>query len=182
MRKCLIYSGELRTYEQVKENHQKMLNITEDDYIVGKCTDLEFEVPEDHIYNQNKVELTVVKKTLSMWKNMYEAFQLVPVGFAICVRMRYDLEFKEPILFENYEYNDNTVYIPEGYDYHGGFNDQFAFGNYEAMKKYYSVHLNHPKLYERGYTFHPELYLRWNLLDLHYVDVVRTPRIVHIKR
>jgi hypothetical protein len=55
-------------------------------------------------------------------------------------------------VFDNLK--DDTIYIPEGYDW-GGVNDQIAYGKLDVMKKYNSI--NAVDLLEKNLSIpHPE--------------------------
>lgn len=114
-------------------------------------------------------------KVLWAWHNQFINFCLTPLGYDVYVKSRCDITLSDKVAFERYYYDDGTVYIPEGNDFApGAVNDQFAFGNYESMKKYFSVYLNHERLFDSGVQFHPETYLAENMRRLG-VNIVRIP-------
>lgn len=164
MNKCFIYSGHLRTWSQNRQNHRETLGTgTEVHY-----SDLDHEPDfyngyEWEHYRENKIPETTPNSTVNQWHNMFMAFAMAKKGFDVYIRMRYDIKLSGSVPFENYELNDNVVYIPKGHDYHNGVCDMMAFGNYEAMRKYYNVYLLHPLLFHLGKMFHTECYVKWSL-------------------
>ena len=70
------------------------------------------------------------------------------------ISLRIDCVFNGKFKFDSIK--DNTIYIPEGYDYYG-INDQIAYGNLNVMKMYNSIFLNISMLLEKGLSIlHPE--------------------------
>lgn len=192
MRIALVYTGHLRTWYKCKTNHE--VNIINDDCVLYWHT---YERPEgepiydpipgefyngllDHKFNTRRRPEASVCNSLNQWHNMFIGFCLVPNDYDVYVRIRPDIMFGGKIKFEEYDCSGNTVYIPEGQDY-GGINDQFAFGNYEVMKKYYSVYLNHAELWEQGVEFHTETMMLKNL-EKQKIKIVRIPIEQHILR
>lgn len=182
MKICMIYSGYLRTWKGCEQNHREMLTPAPD-YVVHyneKHNELHHFKTDIWNYGRNKAPETIPYNTVNMWRNMYLAFQQAPEGFDVYVRNRYDILFSKPIDFNAYQYDDNTVYIPTGNDYRDGINDQFAFGNLEAMRKYYRVYTYHPHHFAMGKTFHSESYLKYTLQEQG-VKIVRIPVTNSIK-
>lgn len=63
------------------------------------------------------------------------------IEYDIIISLRIDLIFYTPFIFNNIE--ENTIYIPEGYDHiENAINDQIAYGNINVMKKYMNIFLN----------------------------------------
>ena len=160
MKVCLIYSGWLRTYEQCKANHKEMMIAEEFNsvHINEYNTQLHYHTEDIDEYNLNRIPETVVRHSLNQWRNSWLSFQLAPKGFNIYVRMRYDIELTNKIDFSTYTIEDNVIFITEGNDYRDGCNDQFAFGNYMTMEKYYSVYQNHAEIFSTGHKLHTESY------------------------
>jgi hypothetical protein len=132
-----------------------------------------------HKFMTRKRPEASIDSTLNQWHNMYIGFCTVPQTFDVYVRMRPDIMFGGKINFEAYDYN-NKIYIPEGNDY-GGINDQFAFGNYEVMKKYFSLYINHQELWDDGVTFHTETMQLANLRKQG-VEIIRIPITEYVLR
>ena len=186
MRVALIYSGNERSWDECRGNH--MANL------VGDCQSFWHTVEAlnlpphfyelergAHPYDQNKRPETTVASSFNQWHNNYIGFSLVPKGFDVYCRVRPDIEFTAPVRFEDYNYEGLKVYIPEGHDYWGGVNDQFAFGNWESMRVYYSVYLNHGLIFKDGVEFHTERYTTENL-KRNGVEIIRIPLTNHINR
>ncbi len=193
MKIAFIYSGHLRTWEAIQENHEK--NLWTDDCELFFHT---YEKPEvkrefkftqipvefyamdgiSHKFNTRKRPEATVAQSLNQWHNMFVSFCLVPLGFDVYVKTRTDLHLGSKIDF-SVDYN-NKIYIPEHNDF-GGINDRFAFGNYETMKKYYSVYVNHLDLWNDGTEFHTETMQLANL-NRQGVQIVRVPVEEHILR
>jgi hypothetical protein len=81
----------------------------------------------------------------------------------VYVKSRTDIILGGGINFNDYDINDENIFIPWGNDHCGGVNDQFAFGSHKVMKKYFSVYLEHGNLFREGKTFHTEFYVTENL-------------------
>ena len=184
---CLIYSGHIRTWEQCKGNHAERL-IPAPAHVVhyNETThDLTPYGREEwlHYYRGNEYAETESQpeNTLSMWRGMWNAWHLAPPGFDCYVRNRYDIVFDRVINFDDYPMTPDRVYIPDCNDYRDGVNDQFAFGSYAAMEKYYSVFLHHKTHFDAGKPFHTESYHKYTL-DMLGVKIVRIPAINTIIR
>lgn len=178
MKIALIYSGHLRTWEKCRGNQKDFIITPECDlywhtYEKPFEEDIKFflQIPGEfhkyeigsHPYDQNRRPETSVANTLNQWHNNFVGFSMVPKIYDVYVRIRPDITFEKKIEFSEYDYNQNNIYIPHGHKYWGGVNDQIAFGNYEVMKKYYSVYLNHGEIFKHGKRFHTEEYVRENL-------------------
>lgn len=186
MRVALIYTGHLRTWEKCKPDHfQKIITpesdlyfYTYEDPMMGRFVKIPGEYWSleigSHPYDKNRRPETSVANTFNQWHNNFIGFNLVPKVYDVYVRIRADITFSERVDFTKYDYSGLKVYIPHGHNYWGGVNDQVAFGNYEAMKKYYSVYLNHGEIFKAGVEFHTERYVTENLRR-EGVEVVRIP-------
>lgn len=102
--------------------------------------------------------------------NKYRVFSLLEnhinstnTTYDIIVSLRLDLVYQSN--FNLHIPKQNTVYIPQGYDYlHNAVNDQIAYGTYETMKIYNSLILNMITLLDKGLTIpHPESLVFANL-------------------
>ncbi len=187
MRIALIYTGHIRTWDKCRGN--QYLNIITDECDLywhtyerppADDTDEYFPIPgefhqyDGHPYDNNRRPETSVANTLNQWHNNFIGFCMVPKIYDVYVRLRPDITFSDKIDFSQYDCSGNTIYIPHGHNYWDGVNDQVAFGNYEVMKKYYSVYLNHSDIYKHGKIFHTEGYVTENL-QRYGVDIVRIP-------
>jgi hypothetical protein len=124
-----------------------------------------------HKFNSHKAGESQACHTLNMMHNNLVGFSLIPKGYDFYVRIRPDMKFNGTLNFADYEPKENTVYIPKGMDYRG-INDQFAFGDYDSMRKYFSVYLNCEELFAEGHLFNSEVYHLANLNKLG-VNIVR---------
>lgn len=130
-----------------------------------------------HKFDSNKAGESKVHHTYNMMHNNLVGFSLIPKGYDVYVRIRPDIKFNGPLKFSDHETKPNTVYIPKGNDYRG-INDQFAFGDYDSMRKYYSVYLNCADLYNDGILFNSEVMHLANLNKLG-VNIIRLEHPQH---
>lgn len=103
---------------------------------------------------------------------VYALLSKYPVYYDIVVSLRVDVNILTPFLFRELE--DNTIYIPEGYDYvHNAINDQIAYGKADVMKKYNSIINTMPTLLNERHSIpHPESLTYANLL-YHSIQIQR---------
>lgn len=130
-----------------------------------------------HRFDSNCAGETKPHQALNMMHNNLVGFSLIPKGYDIYVRVRPDMNFNGPLNFNEYDIQPNTVYIPKGMDYRG-INDQFAFGDYDSMRKYFSVYLNAELLHSEGNLFNSEVFHLANLNKLG-VNIVRIEHPQH---
>lgn len=81
--------------------------------------------------------------------------------FDIVMRMRFDIDIKKPLIFENFDLN--KINIPDncGYDFaeipkpgwYKGINDQFAFGPSNLMTYYFDVYEKMIEIANKGNTY-----------------------------
>jgi hypothetical protein len=126
---------------------------------------------QHHRYHERKAPENTYYQTMRQWHCGFIGFCLVPQGYDIYVRIRPDITFNAPLDFSKFDCSRKVIYIPQGNDY-GGINDQFAFGNHEVMKIYYSVYQTHHELWHEGALFHSEGMQLANL-NKHGVEIVR---------
>lgn len=194
MKVAILYSGHLRTWDRCKVNHERYLYTNETDlyfytYDHPENTNYKqfIKIPntyynyEIHDFDSNRNPITSPPNTIQSWHNLFINFCLVPDNYDCYVKNRCDIEFNSSIKFSDFEMNDSNIYIPVGNDHCGGVNDQFAFGNYNVMKKYYSIYLEYPRLFSDGLVFHTEYYVTQNLLRKG-VNIIRTKQSNHIVR
>lgn len=87
------------------------------------------------------------------------------IKYDVVISLRIDLIFRNPFTFNNIQ--DNTIYIPNCYDYvDNAINDQIAYGSFNTMKKYSSIITNVLYFLENKMTIpHPESI---NLTNINY--------------
>ena len=209
MRIALNYTGLLRSWQQCKGNHydnvwvpnkcdaffysdidpELIMEERELEYFhEGKLLFIQDEnvnfYPDPwakHRYSERMVPENTVCQTLRQWHCGLIGFCLIPQGYDIYVRIRPDISFNGKINFADYDCTGKTIYIPQGNDF-GGINDQFAFGNHEVMKIYYSIYQTHHDLWHEGKIFHSEGMQLANL-NKHGVNIVRigSPQVTIIR-
>tara|TARA_B110000238_G_C15933946_1_gene356002 strand:+ start:40 stop:717 length:678 start_codon:yes stop_codon:yes gene_type:complete len=74
------------------------------------------------------------------------------------IRCRFDLEINSPIGL--IEPKEDTLYIPKGWDWEGGYNDLFAIGDSKTMNYYSNAFYHLSGLLDEGYMLHPEFLLK----------------------
>jgi len=169
---AVINTGFLRTWDKCRENHERNLYTPDTDLFWFTFEDpcyrgqflrvpyIWYPAPDAHPYDVNKEPETGVYQALNMWHNIFVSFCLAPKGYDVYVRCRPDILFSDRL---ELQVQANTVYIPEGNDFRGGVNDQFAYGDYETMKIYFSLYLSYKEYFNAGVKFHPEAYLRHHM-------------------
>ena len=171
MNAALIYTGELRTWKQCRENQEQNLIRTEhalywhtyeNPEYRGRWIPIEqtYYPPKETPYHAHKQPETIPDRVLNMWHNIFVHWSLVPKQFDCYVRARPDIRFDGPVELNN---EPGVVYIPHGNDFRGGVNDQFAFGGYEEMRCYFELYLQFRQMFAEGLIFHPEYYLHQHL-------------------
>ncbi len=195
MKIAVLFAGRVRGFEDCIESQKKFIfknhdvdiylahnaNNVGDDlelfqklYNVKKIESIKIDL-EPYLKYRAHYEITNSANVISMFKCIYEAFQLIPNEYDIVIYMRADEILSSSIEFEKLP--DNAVFIPEGNDYERGINDQFAFGNYESMKKYCSLFENLTDyLDNKGVIFHPESLVKFHL-EYQKLNIVRFPLI-----
>jgi hypothetical protein len=163
--KQIIYSGFTRTWDQVKQNQFDTI-VDEGDRLMFYEMGEQLLTHKD--YSSNAAGETSVINTLNQWRNRKLAFDSIATGSIIAIA-RTDTKFTDRIDFSIV--TPGIVYIPEGQDY-GGLNDQFAFGDYGAMKYYSELYDYIDSYWEAGCRFHPETLLAYHLRN---TMVVRVP-------
>lgn len=191
MRTAILYAGQLRSWSATRVNHEK--NLVGDRYFYtterpdGRYKQFVQDYTKTyypdilHDYDSNRNPITQQHGSQNQWHSMFVGFCLVSTDYEVYVKCRPDIEVSAKINFEDYDYPDNRVYVPEGNDHCGGVNDQIAFGNYMSMKKYFSIYTEHHKLFAKGIQFHTEAYVTENLRQQG-VEIVRIPQTTQIIR
>jgi hypothetical protein len=183
MKKCIILSGQYRTFEKTKENIKKFIDINDMDVychiwsmdareiddvkhtLVPRailCED--FKKYEDQF---NKIESRIrstnpknapddkVAGNASMNFSRKRAFDLIEEKYDILVYCRYDIAFKYPFQFENVD----KIYTPleESYNL---ISDIFAIMPFDYAKNYF-IYDNYEKLHSTQFEKDFEDYLRY---------------------
>jgi len=112
-----------------------------------------------HFINKNRVFM-LMEEHISKNNNQYDCV----------VSLRTDCVFKSKFDFNSLD--NNTIYIPFGYDYiNNAINDQIAYGKIDVMKKYNSI--NAVDLLERKLSIpHPES-LNYANIHFHKLNIIR---------
>ena len=197
MKVALNYTGLLRSWQQCKGNHYENIWAKETDlffytdkdpldnvenrereflisnsrFTKDQNTDWYPDPFKPHLYDKNKAPENTIYQTFRQWHCGMIGFNLIPKGYDIYVRIRPDITLAGPINFADYDCAGKKIYIPQGNDF-GGINDQFAFGNHDVMKIYYSVYQNCHELFNEGHKFHSEGMQLANL-QKHGFEIVR---------
>ncbi len=132
---------------------------------------------KEHKYNSRKANENTIYNCLNQFANNFVGFRTLPLGYDIYVRIRPDIKFNGHLNFTEFDTQGNNIFIPEGHNF-GGINDQFAFGNYEVMEKYYSLFMNCHQLWEDGCLFHSET-LQLTNLQREGINIVRYGHAQH---
>jgi hypothetical protein len=95
-------------------------------------------------------------------QRVFELLEKHNETYDIVVSLRIDIVFKNTFDFSNIV--ENTIYIPDNYDW-GGINDQVAYGNMEVMKKYNYIFKNIIYLLDNKLSIvHPETLTLANII------------------
>ena len=95
-------------------------------------------------------------------QRVFELLEKHNETYDIVVSLRIDIVFKNKFDFSNIV--ENTIYIPDNYDW-GGINDQVAYGNMEVMKKYNYIFKNIIYLLDNKLSIvHPETLTLANII------------------
>ena len=194
MKIAVLFAGRVRGFEDCIETQKKFIfkNYDIDIYLAHNANNVDDNLELfQKLYNVKKIESIKIDlepylkyknyngygmnghNSVIMFKCIYEAFKMIPEEYDVVIYMRADEIISSSIEFEKLQ--ENTIYIPEGNDYVGGINDQFAVGNYESMKKYCSLFENLTDyLDNKGAIFHPESLVKFHL-EYQKLNIVRFP-------
>lgn len=187
MTNTIIYSGFLRSWEQVKENHKQNLLKDGDEILfhTDELANLEFKYKFYSLQEQltefsailatNAAPETHILNTLNQWRNRMKAFSAIIHNTSVFVVSRTDIKFSGKL---DFELGQGKIYIPQGNDYRNGINDQFAYGGYMEMRHYCDLYLEYKKYFNEGLQFHPETYLKRHLRDLEVIRIPITNQII----
>lgn len=186
---AIIYSGFLRSWEKVKQNQidniwsedTMMFFYTYDKPDCNRLLNFYKQIEDSIIYFPQVLRInmrleTSIGNTLNQWRNRRDAFKIISNEYNVVAICRTDIEFSGKI---NMVVQPGKIYIPSGCDY-GGVNDQFAYGDYDAMKVYCSLYDHYRTYFNEGLIFHPETYLKRHLLanGIEIVRIAQTNKIV----
>lgn len=198
MTNAILYSGGLRTWNICKANQEQL--------IIKPNSDLYFFTDEQpdvsnmtvgikqwikaivnpyrndlrHVFNTNRRPESEPSAGLNQMHNNFIGFSIVPNNYEVIIKSRTDIKISEAINYEDYDYTDTKIYIPTGNDY-CGINDQFAWGNYPAMKVYFYVYMEMMNIFNSGVMYNPEIFQKANL-ERAGMEVIRTKHNVEIIR
>jgi hypothetical protein len=180
MRIAVCITGQIRTWNQVKDNI--IQNIFKDNTDVFFVCDEDLSIPSiDHeitkelqpfydasdldFFNSKKRGETSLENCINMFYKITKCNQFKKqhedahnFKYDIVARLRPDISFQTHVIFSQ---DRDKIFIPNNYDY-GGVCDQFAYGSSDLMDKFCDLFPNIKKYVEEGCCFHPE-----TLLDYH---------------
>jgi hypothetical protein len=111
----------------------------------------------------NNIILHFMNKS-NVFKLLLNHINKTGIKYDIVISLRLDLLLYDKFNFSNFINNNNFIYIPEGNDWEGGINDQIAYGNIEAMRKYMFIFNNMIFLLNnKNNLIHPETLVRENI-------------------
>jgi hypothetical protein len=137
-----------------------------------------------------KHPLTNSFNTFCMFKNRNNVCKLfmeyaneTNTHYDIVISNRCDLLFHEKLNYIDLKkiIDNNIICIPEGNDWEGGINDQFAIGNYNTMTEYLQAYQSLYCILEDGIILHPETLLRFYLINKN-IQIHRFPLKYDIQR
>jgi hypothetical protein len=131
--------------------------------IKDSCVNIEHTVcPFDYKMYKKKGE-TNYENVYSMFYHNKKSFMMMEeymtkyeMTFDVVLKYRTDVQNMHELVVSELE--ENTIYVPEGYDY-GGLNDNIAYGDIESMKKYTGCVDSIQRLCDTLVIFHPETLL-----------------------
>jgi hypothetical protein len=117
-------------------------------------------------YEKNKESNVNLVNCMSMWyktwrvnelKNEYQS--TIGVKYDLVIKTRPDLRLEEKVVLEKPK--KDTLYIPKGWDWSGGVNDLFAYGNSQVINVYSDLFRSFPRLIKECRSkLNPEILLR----------------------
>lgn len=184
LRVAVVFSGRATCYDESYEWFSKLSEKYAVDFYCSISTELDD-------YYQGLLDLYNIKKytfgdmqaqehyttinirnRVSMFYNLKSAVDLVPQGgYDVILYARSDIMCTEDIDLSaavKHQDRDNVVFIPNGFDWRGGINDQMAFGTPTAMFKYSRVYDNIETYINYGFIegdVHPETTLNIHIIN-----------------
>lgn len=117
-------------------------------------------------YEKNKESNVNLVNCMSMWyktwrvnelKNEYQS--TIGVKYDLVIKTRPDLRLESKVVLEKPK--KDTLYIPKGWDWSGGVNDLFAYGNSQVINVYSDLFRSFPRLIKECRSkLNPEILLR----------------------
>lgn len=112
----------------------------------------------------NRHRDTKFENVMHMWRKRKLSFDMINDKYDVYVYSRLDIGMYDEFPIDALGgISNNTILIPDGGDYEGGYNDLMAVGNHESMKVYMSMIDNMLDYSKEGCMFHPEVLLRYHL-------------------
>ncbi|KAG2389018.1 hypothetical protein C9374_014418 [Naegleria lovaniensis] len=103
--------------------------------------------------------------------NLLAARRNVTTYYDLVFRLSPEVIFEARMDLQNFALEPDTFYTSQLYN-RGGVNDEIGFGSVQVMNTYSSLILNAEKLANLTSTFHPQLYLKHQLLEKHDVKLI----------
>lgn len=188
MKTAIIYSGNLRSWEQNRPNHEERLWREGCDKLFYTYEEplgnFRWVKPGEQLmrysvaYDTNKAGETSCINTLNQWRNRKAAFEMMSKGYDVYVIARPDIIFGAVVTLDIV--HPGVTYIPYNNDHRDGTNDQFAYGDYEAMSYYVSMAERINDHFNDGCLFHPETLLKHHLKERAVVRVSTTNDIIRL--
>jgi hypothetical protein len=141
-------------YKPVKHIHERIIHANQMAIYPGRIDNDNYRVYDMGCHFINKLRVfTLLEEHINETNAQYD--------IVMCTRINllYDGKFcfSEPL-------QENTIYIPSNFDYHGGLNDRLAFGTFDVMKKYCSIYKYSVFILENKLSIlHPENINRANV-------------------
>lgn len=168
--------------EEFIKNFREDFDIGNDQYYIENT------IVPDNIKNSNVRKSGNLDNMYSMFYHNYKCIELIEkyqkkfnINFDVIIKYRADIKSNYDLEIENnIPLIENTVYIPEKFDW-GGVNDQIAYGNYASMKKYSECYLKFLEISKIVKRFHPESILKAYLSDIN-IKIYRIKYEYHLNK
>jgi hypothetical protein len=194
MKIAILFSGRIAKFDVHYENIINNIVQSHDaDFFLSRAPDLPNETDEQveefkelycpkavqntaHTFSTDYSGLVLHPQTnmhnfMSMWFNRRRVFQMMMdyanetnTIYDMVISLRLDSLNEEPLDYGRMVLAENTVYVPENYDW-GGLNDQMAIGNVSSMAIYMMLFDDIWNLMRRQPAFGPETILLAHLLN-----------------
>jgi hypothetical protein len=150
-------------YKPVKHVHERIIHANQFAIYPGRIDNDNYRVYDMGAHFINKLRVfSLLEEHINETNAQYD--------IVLCTRI--NLVYKDRLFFPE-TLQENTIYIPSHFDYHGGINDRMAFGKFDVMKKYCSIYKYSIFLLENKLSIlHPENINRANI-QYHQLNIVR---------